>query len=196
MTATPAPVSRFTPSLRAWTLRAPILALAVLACPATALARHPEVIAELGTAERLGEARYHVLAWPVFDAELWAREDAFSWDRPFALSLTYRREISANDLVSRSLSGVAERARLESNDRLATLLRSCFANVQPNDRFTGVSLNQDLARFYLNGRQTCEITWPGFRRAFFGIWLDAPGRDRALSARLTGARRAPARRAY
>ena len=165
------------------------LACAVLACPAPALGRHPEVLSEFGRAEALGKTRYQVLAWPIFDAELWAAQDEFSWDRPFALSLTYQVSASAEDLVSRSVRGVAKRARVDSKDRLASLLRSCFANVERNDRVTGVSFDRDKARFYLNGRQTCEIAWPGFRRAFFGIWLDATGRDRAQSARLVGAKR-------
>ena len=81
---------------------------------------------------------------------------------------------------------MAERTPLSSRDRLDRLLRTCFSNVRSGDRFTGVSLSADEARFYLNGRQTCEISWPGFREAFFGIWLDARGGDRAWSDRLTG----------
>lgn len=135
----------------------------------------------------LGASRYQVLAWPVFDAELWSPQSRFSWNEPFALSLTYRRDIEAEALVSRSLSGMAERTRLGSREDLAARLRACFADVRAGDRFTGLSLSSDSARFYLNGRRTCDISWPGFRRAFFGIWLDARGADRAFSARLTGA---------
>jgi hypothetical protein len=58
---------------------------------------------------------------------------------PFALSLTYQRDLSADALVTRSLRGVAERTSLSSKKQLASLLRSCFANVAAGDRFTGVS---------------------------------------------------------
>lgn len=158
----------------------------LLANPGTASARHPEIAAELGASRMLGEARFQVLAWPVFDAELWSAQSAFSWDRPFALSLTYKRDIDGDALVARSVNSMAERTRIDQREPLTALLRDCFADVRTGDRFTGVSLDADRARFFLNGRQTCDVSWPGFRRAFFGIWLDARGRDRAFSTRLTG----------
>lgn len=159
-----------------------------LLTPAAALARPPEVATELGQAQLLGSAQYRVLAWPVFEAELWSQHQHFSWDRTFALSLTYRRGISVDELVSRSVEGMAERSRLSSPQALSAALRDCFSDVSPGDRITGVSLDEQTARFYLNGRQRCEIRWPGFRRAFFGIWLEGRGADRAFSTRLRGAR--------
>lgn len=158
-----------------------------LVCPATAYARHPEIASELGAAHMHGASSYQVLAWPVFDAELWSDQQRFSWDAPFALSLTYRRDFTREALVSRSVSGMSERTRISSPEALSARLRGCFADVRAGDRFTGVSLGANTARFYLNGRRTCEITWPGFSRAFFGIWLDARGADRNFSARLRGA---------
>jgi Chalcone isomerase-like len=160
-----------------------------LLAPTAALARPPEVATELAQAQMLGSARYQVLAWQVFEAQLWSQHQSFDWDRPFALSLTYRRAISVDQLVSRSVEGMAARTRLSSQQRLAAELRTCFADVSPGDRITGVSLSENTARFYLNGRQRCEISWPGFRRAFFGIWLDATGSDRTFSAQLRGAAR-------
>jgi hypothetical protein len=47
-------------------------------------------------------------------------------------------------------------------------------------------MGPNSARFYFNGVQRCEVEWPSFRRAFFGIWLDAQGEARALSVRLRG----------
>lgn len=163
-----------------------VVALALLICPTPALARHPEVVAQLGQAQLLGEARYRVLAWTLFDAQLWAPRASFAWTETFALSITYRRPVSRNDLVSRSLAGMEQRAPQASRERLAALLRACFRDVNAGDRFTAVSVDQERTRFFLNGRQTCEIAWPNFRRPFFGIWLDAQGRDRAFSARLQG----------
>ena len=169
-------------------------AVVVLAWPGAAAARYPEIGGSLGQHHALGSARYQVLAWTVFDAELWGAGQEFSWDRPFALSLTYRRDIAEVDLVQRSLSGMAARTRVADRERLENALSACFAEVRSGDRFTGVSLTDNDARFYLNGRQTCAISWPGFRRAFFGIWLDARGRDRAFSAQLTGAAAAQTQR--
>lgn len=163
-----------------------VAVLALTLWPRAAQALPDEIMTELGDAQMLGASRYQVLAWRVFDAELWSRESRFSWERPFALSLVYHRAIDADALVNRSLSGMAERASLNSREALAARLRACFRDVRAGDRFTGVSLTTDGARFYLNGRRTCDLEWPGFRRAFFGIWLDARGADRAFSTRLVG----------
>lgn len=167
-------------------LAAFIFSLALVFQPAFAFARHPEVFAELGEPRMLGEARYSLLAWPVFDAQLWSQHSAFSWQHPFALSLTYQRDFRGDNLVARSLRGITERTGDPPSDRLAALLHTCFDDVRVGDRFTGVSLDENRARFYLNARQTCEISWPGFRRVFFGIWLDGRGADRDFSSRLIG----------
>lgn len=163
-----------------------LLALTTTSVPALARTGHPEIASELGPARMLGASRYQVLAWSVFDAELWSANHRFSWDEPFAVSLTYRRDFERDALVARSVSGMAERAQIGSRQVLSERLRSCFADVRAGDRLTGVSLSADTARFFLNGRRTCDLTWPGFSRSFFGIWLDAQGEDRRFSARLRG----------
>ena len=159
----------------------------VFSAPA-AHARPPEVELMSPTATQVGEARYQVLAWPIFDAALWSETGAFAWDTPFALVLTYRRSFSAQALTNRTLFEMSRRGGGDaaSLEPLAAPLRECFADIAPGDRITGVSTGTTTARFYFNGRQSCEIEWPGFRRAFFGIWLDASGSGRAMSDQLTG----------
>jgi hypothetical protein len=170
-----------------WLNRLAVAAAALALLSSNAYARPSEVAAALPNAARVGEARYEVLALAVFDAELWAPQGAFSWDQAFALSLTYQRSISARALVNRTLREMTERggdrAPLEA---LRSQLLACFADVRAGDRITGLSSGADTARFYYNGRQRCEISSPGFRRAFFGIWLDGAGADRAFSQRLRG----------
>jgi hypothetical protein len=168
--------------------RAIAIAAALAFLASAAHARPPEVELLSPTAQQVGAAQYNVLAWRIFDAALWNETGEFSWDRPFALTLTYRREFSAQTLTNRTLSemsrrGAGDPAALEP---LAAPLRACFADVAPGDRITGISTGRATARFYFNGRQSCEIEWPGFRRAFFGIWLDASGSGQAKSDQLTG----------
>ena len=170
-------------------VRAFVFALAVLmvgAAPASA--RPAEVTQHLPGAVAVGAARYSVLSLALFDAALWAETRAFSWDRPFALSLTYQRAFSADALTRRTMQ---EMARRTSADAAAlTALRgnlgACFADVAAGDRITGVSLGANRARFYLNGVRRCDLEWPGFQRAFFGIWLEGEGGARGFSARLRG----------
>ena len=147
----------------------------------------PEIVEALPGAERVGEARFTYLVWPVFDAELFTRSGAFDWSEAFALSLTYRRGFSADALTGQTIEEM--RARGVSAQVLAGLrprLRACFADVSAGDRFTAVSLTDERASLFFNGAYRCTLNAPGLRQAFFGIWLD--GRSNAtFSARLRGA---------
>lgn len=163
-------------------------ALTVLAT-GPALANPAEVGRALPGAQKVGEARYSMLAISLFRAELFTADGDFSWERPFALTLNYERAAPQSLLLNRSVREISQRGggTVASLAPLRARLAECFPNIAQGDRITGVSTSADTARFYHNGAQRCEIEWPGFRRQFFGIWLD--GRDRAsarLSAQLRG----------
>jgi hypothetical protein len=167
---------------------AALAALAVLiATPASA--SPAEVNRAIPNAQMVGEATYSVLSVPLFRAEVWNESGAFSWERPFALSLTYERSARASTLINRSIREMSSRGagNAQALAPLRAQLERCFTSVAHGDRFTGVSTGADTARFYLNGAHRCDVRWPGFRRYFFGIWL--AGRDGAaarISAQLRG----------
>ena len=158
---------------------------ALAASPASA--RPAEIGRAIPDAQQVGAARYQMLALTLFEAELWSPTGAFSWQQPFALSLTYRRSFSARAITGRALTEMTQRGggTLQSLAPLRAPLEACFANVSAGDRITGVSTGANTARFYFNGAQTCELEWPGLRRTFFGIWLDGRSQPQ-FSARLRG----------
>lgn len=171
-------------------MRRLLTALAAFTLLATApAAASPEVNRALPNAERVGQASYSVLSVRLFNAELFADNGSFSWERPFALSITYDRSAQASTLINRSIREMSSRGagNAQALAPLRTQLERCFTNVAQGDRFTGVSTSAETATFYLNGAQRCEVRWPNFRRHFFGIWL--AGRDgpaARLSAQLRG----------
>ena len=161
-------------------IRSVLVAAAVLLA-GPAWASPAEVNAALPGAEKVGQARYHMLSIPLFDAELYAANGAFSWERPFALTLTYQRSARQSTLLNRTMSEMSGRgagpvARLAP---LRARLEQCFPNVRVGDRLTGVSTGPNSAVMYYNGAQRCTVEWPNFRRQFFGIWL--AGRDGFLN---------------
>lgn len=170
-------------------IRAALAALALALTATPAWASPTEVERALPGAEKVGEASYHMLGIHLFNAELYTDSGAFSWNDTFALTLTYERAARQSTLINRSISEMSQRGAGDAR-ALAPLraqLERCFPNIQRGDRVTGVSTGANTARFYYNGAQRCDVNWPGFRRHFFGIWLD--GRDgpaRTLSARLRG----------
>lgn len=170
------------------TIRSLLAALALTLTATPAWASPAEVARAFPEAQSVGRVPYRVLTFHVFDAELWAERAAFSWERPFALSLTYQRSISARAIVNRTIAEMTQRGAgtPQSFEPLRASLQSCFADVRQGDRITGVSTGPNTARFYYNGVRRCEVQWTGFRRDFFGIWLDARGSHRAMSAQLRG----------
>lgn len=137
----------------------------------------------------MGEAAYSVPSVRLFNAELYADGGTFSWERPFAISLTYDRSARASTLINRSIREMSSRGggNAQALAPLRTQLERCFTNVSQGDRFTGVSTGPETAVFYHNGAQRCEVRWPNFRRHFFGIWLAGRGSAAArLSAQLRG----------
>lgn len=167
---------------------ATLAAITMLA--ATPAAANPaEVGRALPGAQKVGEARYTLLAISLFRAELFTATGNFSWERPFALTLNYERAAPQSVLLNRTVREMSQRGGVTAASLapLRTQLAVCFPNIAQGDRITGVSTGANTARFYHNGAQICEIDWPGFRRNFFGIWLD--GRDGTaarLSAQLRG----------
>lgn len=155
---------------------------------AEARAKPGEIAATLPQATQVGAARYVFLNVAVFDATLWANDGAFAWERPFALSLTYRRAFTARALTNRTLQGMRDRGAGETQSLapLAPRLRACFTDVARGDRITAVSVAANRAHIYHNGAFRCALEWPGLRRSFFGIWLEAHGEARTFSRRLRG----------
>lgn len=163
------------------------LAFSLAALPAWA--SPTEVTRALPRAEKVGEATYRMLSVPIFNAELYAENGAFAWERPFALSLTYQRSARATTLINRSIREMSQRGggSAETLAPLRTQFQRCFPDVARGDRVTGVSTGPDTARIFHNGAHRCDVRWPGLRRTFFGIWLDGrDGQAAALSARLRG----------
>jgi hypothetical protein len=92
-------------------LRRLFAALAALALiSATPASASPgEVRRALPNAEKVGEATYTVLSLRMFNAELFADGGSFSWERPFALTLTYERSAQASLLINRSIREMSSR---------------------------------------------------------------------------------------
>lgn len=137
---------------------------------------------------QLGEMRFKKFIFHIYDAELRVAGSDFTWDHPFALTLTYARKISEEDLVEASLSEIAriEDKQIDAVEYLRTPLAECFADVREGDQITGHSLNINKAEFYFNGQQTCTLEAPGASKAFFSIWLGDKTMDPDRSRELLG----------
>lgn len=139
-------------------------------------------------AEPVGKGRLTVMFWDVYDAVLYAPQGRFSEKRPFALSLTYLRDLKGRAIADRSTE---EMRSLGFTDeiRLATWhsqMRRIFPDVSNGTTLTGVYTGEGHSVFYRDGREVGRITDPEFGNYFFRIWLDENTSAPDLRAQLLG----------
>lgn len=157
--------------------------------PAASEERPPEVSRMVAGAELRGAARVDFLTLPLYRAQLWTPEQqSLEQADRFALSLTYKRGFRARSLAKGSVSEIAriEGRPTSAFSDLERALIDCFADVSAEDRITGVSASSDTAAFFVNGVQSCTLTYPNLRDRFFGIWLGSDSRYPEVTARLRG----------
>jgi len=172
------------------TMRYPLLAsLAVSAVMAG------QAFADLQTAQRhvpdaelVGEGRLKYLFWSVFDAALYAPDGIWSADQPFALSLSYLRDLEGEGIVEASIDeireqGMADQAILE---RWRDEMTAIFPDVDDQTTLTGIVDDNSHTQFYQNGELVGTISDPAFSRYFFNIWLGEQTSEPKLRRQLLG----------
>lgn len=167
------------------------LAAALMAAPALPSIAQAETRPELaalaseGWATR-GAARLNVLIWSVYDAEYWTPGGAAAdLGEPMALSLTYRRDFTEDELLE---STEEELARVGDQDarNFAMKFNSCFGDVVEGSRITAVAEGPDKVAFYRDGAPRCEVTETDAASRFFAIWLSSKSRDQSFTRELKG----------
>ena len=136
----------------------------------------------------VGQVAYKKAVFHLYDISLCSSDKTFDWDNPFAITLDYKRKFSSELIVKATM---VEMSRLSGREKdefepLRPIVDKCFPNVTKGDQITGVSLSEDKAKFYYNGKQSCEVEWAGFREDFFGIWLADESRAPRKSKVLRG----------
>ncbi len=146
--------------------------------------------AELPEARLVGQGEFTWFGLRLYNARTWSPAAPLDWSRPFALELTYQRNLSRDTLVEAS---VDEMRRLGGPGldeatlaRWTQVMQEAFVDVRPGMRITGLYLPGQGCRFYVNEQLRREVDDAAFARAFFAIWLDPRARDPQLRQRLVG----------
>jgi len=139
-------------------------------------------------AKVVGKSRFRVLLWNVFDAELYAQAGKFDAEQPFALALSYLREISSGEIVAKSIEEMKNQADYSSEELTAwrKQLDKIIPDVNSSSTITGIRNSQGQSIFYLNGERIGEVADERFTRAFFNIWLGEKTSETKLRRELLG----------
>lgn len=121
----------------------------------------------------IGSASFKYLLFNVYDAELYS-EGEFSFDKPFALKLTYKRNLKGYDIAKRSIKEM-KKLGLEDKDKIYSWgekMKYSFPNVKENTVLTGYYYPNDKSKFTKDNKEIATIDDSDFGKWFFGIWLD------------------------
>lgn len=136
----------------------------------------------------VGEGRLSVLMWDVYDATLYAPQGTWQQDKPFALKLSYLRDIEGKKIADRSIEEMRDQGENDEIKLAAwhTQMRRIFPNVTDQTSITGIYTMSGSTIFYANTQEIGRIQDPTFSRAFFNIWLSQDTSAPALRAKLLG----------
>lgn len=156
-------------------------------CSGSALASWQALLPE---ARLVGSGELRLFGLRIYSARLWSPTQPLALDSPFALELTYHREISRAQLVEASLKEIrrlyGERVSAAQLDAWQAQMQQAFVDVDAGAQITGVHLPGQGARFYVGQRLQHVVEDAEFAAAFFAIWLDPRTRNPQLRARLLG----------
>ncbi|QPG07126.1 chalcone isomerase family protein [Salinimonas marina] len=122
---------------------------------------------------KVGEARFSYYFWDVYDATLYAPKGRWNGQPPYALKLTYLRDLKGKKIAQRSVKEMKKQG-LKDATKLAQWrgqMQQIFPDVKENDVLIGIATSQQTTRFVYNGEVIGNIDDADFTQRFFDIWL-------------------------
>lgn len=159
-----------------------LLCLAVFA-----QASPPGWLPTLPEPQKVGQGELRRWGFLIYEASLWAPQGIYRIGEPFALSLRYTRDVSADRIVQASLDEMSNLgAPIAAHPEWTLALQRALVDVKRGDTVTGLYVPGQGARFFHNGQATGEID-DRLARSFFAIWLDPRTSAPELRQALLGA---------
>ena len=139
-------------------------------------------------AEKVGQGRLTYMFWDVYDAALYAPNGVWKADKPFALQLSYLREIDGEKIADRSLQEMREQGFTDEGklERWHKEMKKIFPDVDEGIVLTGVFTNKGETVFYMDSTEIGRIEDPEFGPSFFNIWLSEKTNSPKLREKLLG----------
>ncbi|WP_218044233.1 chalcone isomerase family protein [Kiloniella majae] len=140
------------------------------------------------SAQAVGKGRLSILFWDVYDAELLAPNGQWNAEKPFALSLTYLRDIDGRDIADKSAEEIRSLG-FDDEVKLAAWhnqMLNIFPDVKEGTNLTGIYAGNGESIFFHKNKEIGRISDPDFGHYFFDIWLNTKTSAPQLRAKLLG----------
>ena len=141
------------------------------------------------TSPRLvGEARFRLFFFDIYHASLFAPDGQYDGTAPYALKLSYMRDVSSQTITEASLDEMRRQgvSNKESLTEWANWMEQNFPDMQNGDEAIMVALPEGGMAFYHNSEKRGQTDDLEFAKAFFAIWLSDDALKPDLSRRLRG----------
>ena len=155
---------------------------------AFAAAKPPEVEQSIKSEAPVGQATLRKLLLNVYDATLWSDASPFAMNKPLALTLKYRMNFAADEIIDRSIDEMnhAQKLSAEQEASYRTILSKAIPAVKEGDRITALYNGANSILFSHNGTATHSVSNRAFATAFLGIWLAPTTTEPELREKLIG----------
>ena len=139
-------------------------------------------------AKLVGKGMFSYYFWDVYTGELYAPEGEYANQPPFALKLTYQRDLEGKKIAQRSIDEMKKQGDLsaDDSDKWLSLMNSIFPDVSEGDVITGIATKDGASVFYVNGEKADEIEDKAFTQRFFDIWLSDKTSEPKFRKKLLG----------
>ena len=161
----------------------------ILAVIGGAHTSHAQLPSWLETSPQLvGEARFRLFIFDIYHAALFAPGGRYDGAPPFALRLSYMRDVSKQTIVNTSVDEM-RRQGSSGESRLADWahwMGQYFPDMKNGDEAIMVALSNGGMELYHNQVKLGQTDEPAFTDAFFAIWLSDNALKPDLSRQLRG----------
>ena len=165
-----------------------LVALMLIFLNAFAVAQTAMIEKFVPEAELVGEARFKVLLFPVYDASLYAPNGEYERSSPLALVLNYVSDLKKERIVSTTVK-TFERRKMGSSadiDKWRKIMRMHFSDVRKGDQIMIAFPDFQTVVFSTNGSNPTFVRDQGFAAAFKDLWLGDNVRNKRFQTKLIG----------
>ena len=167
------------------------MSLSGLTMPNNAHAQEPNlknITEHVPNAALVGQGMFSYYFWDVYTGELFAPDGKYANQPPFALRLTYQRDLEGKKIAQRSIDEMKKQGDVSTDDaeKWLSLMEKIFPDVSDGDVITGIATKEGTSVFYVNGKKADEISDKRFTQRFFDIWLSDETSEPKFRKKLLG----------
>jgi hypothetical protein len=139
----------------------------------------------------VGEARFRLFFFDIYQAALLTPDGRYDGAAPYALRLSYMRDVSSQTIVDTSLDELLRQANGNESKlaEWADWMGQYFPDMKNGDEAVMVALTNGGMALYHNQVKLGQMDDPAFTDAFFAIWLSDNALKPDLSRQLRGLRK-------